>query len=88
MNTGKTAFIVEHDFIMATYLANRVIVFEGKPGVATIRLEPQTLIKGMNYFLKQMDITLGSDPTTHRPRINRYNSVKAKSRSIREPIMC
>jgi ATP-binding cassette subfamily E protein 1 len=78
MNTGKTAFIVEHDFIMATYLANRVLVFDGKPGIATIALEPQTLIKGMNYFLKQMDVTLRSDPTTHRPRINKYNSVKDK----------
>ena len=26
----KTAFIVEHDFIMATYLADRVIVYDGK----------------------------------------------------------
>ncbi len=25
----KSAFIVEHDFIMATYLADQVIVYEG-----------------------------------------------------------
>ena len=30
-HSKKTAFIVEHDFIMATYLADRVIVFEGIP---------------------------------------------------------
>merc|ERR1711957_975826 len=29
MHAKKTAFIVEHDFIMATYLADRVIVYEG-----------------------------------------------------------
>lgn len=33
MHAKKTAFVVEHDFIMATYLADRVIVYEGKPGV-------------------------------------------------------
>lgn len=33
MGSKRTAFIVEHDFIMATYLADRVIVFEGKPAI-------------------------------------------------------
>ena len=31
LHAKKTAFVVEHDFIMATYLADRVIVFEGQP---------------------------------------------------------
>lgn len=35
MHAKKTAFVVEHDFIMATYLADRVIVFEGEPSVKT-----------------------------------------------------
>jgi ATP-binding cassette, sub-family E, member 1 len=34
LHTKKTAFVIEHDFIMATYLADRVIVFGGKPAVA------------------------------------------------------
>ena len=33
LHAKKTAFIVEHDFIMATYLADRVIVFDGQPSV-------------------------------------------------------
>merc|ERR1719443_1988655 len=33
MSSKKTAFIVEHDFIMATYLADRVVVYSGEPGV-------------------------------------------------------
>jgi ATP-binding cassette subfamily E protein 1 len=32
LHSKKTAFIVEHDFIMATYLADKVIVYEGDPG--------------------------------------------------------
>lgn len=31
LHAKKTAFIVEHDFLMGTYLADRVIVFEGAP---------------------------------------------------------
>lgn len=31
LHSKKTAFVVEHDFIMATYLADRVIVFDGVP---------------------------------------------------------
>ena len=31
MTQKKAAFIVEHDFIMATYLADKVIVFSGTP---------------------------------------------------------
>jgi ATP-binding cassette, sub-family E, member 1 len=34
MHSKKTAFIVEHDFIMATYLADRVIVYDGKSNCA------------------------------------------------------
>lgn len=29
MHSKKTAFVVEHDFIMATYLADRVVVYHG-----------------------------------------------------------
>jgi ATP-binding cassette, sub-family E, member 1 len=31
LHSKKTGFVVEHDFIMATYLADRVIVYEGEP---------------------------------------------------------
>lgn len=33
LHAKKTAFVVEHDFIMATYLADRVIVYDGTPSV-------------------------------------------------------
>lgn len=35
LHAKKTAFVVEHDFIMATYLSDRVIVFEGTPSLKT-----------------------------------------------------
>ena len=33
VHSKKTAFIVEHDFIMATYLADRVVVYTGTPAL-------------------------------------------------------
>ena len=52
LHAKKTAFIVEHDFIMATYLADRVIVYEGTPGVEATATAPTSLLSGMNRFLK------------------------------------
>lgn len=46
MHAKKTAFIVEHDFIMAAYLADRVIVYEGEPSKDAIARTPQTLMSG------------------------------------------
>eukprot|EP01133_Synstelium_polycarpum_P014487 gene14487-17092_t len=78
LHAGKSGFIVEHDFIMATYLADRVIVYEGTPSVSCVANAPQSLLSGMNMFLKSLEITFRRDPTNYRPRINKLNSVKDK----------
>ncbi|KPP70838.1 ATP-binding cassette sub-family E member 1-like [Scleropages formosus] len=76
LHAKKTAFVVEHDFIMATYLADRVIVFDGIPSKSTTANTPQTLLAGMNKFLSQLEITFRRDPNNFRPRINKLNSIK------------
>merc|ERR1719352_857663 len=76
LHAKKTAFVVEHDFIMATYLADRVIVYEGQPGVHCTASPPMSLLEGMNRFLAQLEITFRRDPTNFRPRINKSESVK------------
>jgi ATP-binding cassette subfamily E protein 1 len=76
LHAKKTAFIVEHDFIMATYLADRVIVFEGTPSIKTLATTPTSLLLGMNKFLKGLGITFRRDSENFRPRINKRNSVK------------
>ena len=76
MHSKKTAFIVEHDFIMATYLADRVVVYTGQPSVEATATAPQSLLTGMNQFLEQLSVTFRRDPTNFRPRINKLNSVK------------
>ncbi|OAA77835.1 ABC transporter, ABCE [Akanthomyces lecanii RCEF 1005] len=74
MHNKKTAFVVEHDFIMATYLADRVIVFDGKPGIDAHANTPESLLTGCNTFLKNLDVTFRRDPTNYRPRINKLDS--------------
>ncbi len=54
LNNQKCAFIVEHDFIMSTYLADQVIVYEGEPGVKCVANSPQGLLEGMNKFLSML----------------------------------
>jgi ATP-binding cassette subfamily E protein 1 len=76
LHAKRTGFIVEHDFIMATYLADRVIVFDGKPSIDTRACTPQSLLTGMNKFLSQLEITFRRDPNNYRPRINKMNSLK------------
>mmetsp|Transcript_6385 Transcript_6385/g.21356 ORF Transcript_6385/g.21356 Transcript_6385/m.21356 type:complete len:618 (+) Transcript_6385:61-1914(+) len=76
LHAKKTAFLVEHDFIMATYLADRVVVYSGEPGVKCTAHTPQSLLSGMNAFLSMLEITFRRDPTNYRPRINKFDSLK------------
>ncbi|GAA99602.1 hypothetical protein E5Q_06303 [Mixia osmundae IAM 14324] len=70
----KTAFVVEHDFMMSTYLADRVIVFDGQPAIKARANTPQTLLSGMNRFLEMLSVTFRRDQNTFRPRINKAGS--------------
>jgi len=74
----KTAFVVEHDFIMATYLADKVIVYEGTPGKDCTANSPTFLVEGMNKFLNLLGITFRRDKQNFRPRINKLESVLDK----------
>jgi len=74
LHAGKTGFVVEHDFIMATYLADRVIVYDGSPAKACTANTPESLLGGMNKFLAELEITFRRDPTNFRPRINKFES--------------
>ncbi|AFP65703.1 RNase L inhibitor (nucleomorph) [Chroomonas mesostigmatica CCMP1168] len=80
--TNKSSFIVEHDFMMSTFLADKVIVFEGRPSVSCKANSPQNLGEGMNFFLKKLEITFRKDPSNFRPRINKLNSVKDKEQKL------
>jgi ATP-binding cassette subfamily E protein 1 len=69
-----TAFVVEHDVAAQDFIADRIIVFDGEPGVKGYAHSPVGLREGMNSFLKVMGITFRRDPSTGRPRVNKEGS--------------
>jgi ATP-binding cassette, sub-family E, member 1 len=71
---GIPAFVVEHDVVTQDFIADRLMVFNGEPGVAGTANAPTSLRMGMNMFLKEMNITFRRDPTTLRPRVNKEGS--------------
>ena len=75
MHVKKTAFVVEHDLIMATYLASKLVVFSGVPSYACTATM-MTKKDGMNLFLSSIDVTVRQDPTNGRPRVNKRGSQK------------
>jgi ATP-binding cassette subfamily E protein 1 len=75
VQTGKTAFEVDHDLLLMSYLADSVILFSGNPGIEGHSSEVYSFEKGISELLKQLDITLRKDKETGRPRINKKGSV-------------
>lgn len=82
LSAGKCAYIVEHDFLMSMYLADRVVVFDGTPGVECTARAPCGKGAGMNAFLKSIQVTFRRDKETKRPRVNKPNSAKDKDQKI------
>lgn len=73
-NHNVTAFVVEHDVVAQDFIADRLMVFTGDPGVKGTANPPSSLRDGMNTFLKEMEITFRRDPSTKRPRVNKDGS--------------
>ena len=68
------AFVVEHDIVAQDFLADRIMVFDGKPSIEGHGSNPMALRDAMNTFLSEMGITFRRDPETKRPRINKLDS--------------
>jgi len=71
---GVTAFVVEHDVSAQDFIADRIVVFSGEPGLHGLAESPASLRDGMNSFLKDMDVTFRRDPSSGRPRVNKDGS--------------
>ena len=72
----KSAFIIDHDMVFMDYLSDRLLVFQGKPGIEGESKEPLSMRDGMNLFLKDLGITFRRDDGNKRPRVNKEGSVK------------
>jgi len=77
-NSGKSAFVVDHDLVLIDAISSRIMHFEGKPSSNGHAGAPSEKREGLNKFLKGLGITLRRDVDTHRPRINKPDSVMDK----------
>lgn len=68
------AFVIDHDLMFIDYLSDRLMVFEGEPGKIGKTQAPVGLRKGMNQFLREVDITFRRDKVSGRPRVNKKDS--------------
>ena len=73
-NLGKAAFIIEHDIVVQDFAADKLMVFNGKPGERGYAEAPKPLRQGMNIFLSDVGVTFRRDPATGRPRVNKDGS--------------
>ncbi len=73
-NYQSFAFVVEHDIVTQDFMADRLMVFDGEPGVQGVGRAPSSLRQGMNAFLELLDLTFRRDPTSGRPRVNKAQS--------------
>jgi ATP-binding cassette subfamily E protein 1 len=73
-SSEKTVLVVDHDIYLIDLLAERLMVFEGTPGLLGIAHKPLEMREGMNAFLKAINITFRRDEETRRPRVNKPES--------------
>lgn len=73
-STERSVVVVDHDIYLIDMLSERLIVFEGKPGVRGIANPPCDMREGMNKFLSAIGITFRRDEDTKRPRVNKPGS--------------
>ncbi len=73
---NSSILIVDHDLLMLDTLSNKLMVFSGESGIKGKASEPLELRKGLNTFLKSIQLTFRRDPETGRPRANKIDSVK------------
>jgi ATP-binding cassette, sub-family E, member 1 len=71
---GKSALIIDHDIQLIDLVSDRLIIFEGMPGVSGNGTSPISKEIGMNEFLKSLSISFRRDETTGRPRVNKESS--------------
>ena len=69
-----TVFVVEHDVVTQDFVADRLMIFTGEPGLSGTANPPTSLRQGMNMFLKGMNVTFRRDSVTRRPRVNKEGS--------------
>jgi len=72
---GKEAgiMVIDHDIYLIDMISERILVFEGEPGIQGTAAGPFAMRDGMNRFLNALNVTFRRDQSG-RPRINKPDS--------------
>ena len=70
---GASTLVIDHDIYVIDMISDRILVFEGEPGVHGKATGPFDMAPGMNRFLAALGITFRRDKSG-RPRINKPGS--------------
>ena len=65
--------VIDHDIYVIDMISERILVFDGEPGVHGTASGPFPMREGMNRFLHELDVTFRRDQSG-RPRINKPDS--------------
>jgi ATP-binding cassette subfamily E protein 1 len=65
--------VIDHDIYLIDMISERILVFDGEPGVRGGATGPFDMRTGMNRFLSRLGVTFRRD-RTGRPRINKPGS--------------
>lgn len=74
LNNSKSVLVVDHDIYFIDMVSDRLMLFEGKPGVEGFAKRATGMREGMNAFLSKLGITFRRDEDTKRPRVNKLDS--------------
>ena len=73
--------VIDHDIYLIDMISERILVFEGEPGIKGTAAGPFAMRDGMNRFLKALDVTFRRDQTG-RPRINKPDSFLTGNKKV------
>ncbi len=65
--------VIDHDIYVIDMISERILVFDGEPGVRGVATGPFGMREGMNRFLRLLDVTFRRDQSG-RARINKPGS--------------
>ncbi|NAT11206.1 ribosome biogenesis/translation initiation ATPase RLI [ANME-1 cluster archaeon AG-394-G06] len=81
---GVSMLIVDHDIYLIDLLSDRLMVFDGEPGVRGEIKGCFGMREGMNIFLKDLGVSFRRDENTLRPRINKIGSAKDREQKEKD----
>ena len=70
---GASTLVIDHDIYVIDMISDRILAFEGEPGIRGKAVGPFDMAPGMNRFLSALGVTFRRDKSG-RPRINKPGS--------------